>query len=134
LKKTQETPLYIENSNLKKVVEELESKIVTMHESINRCACIGLTDLDNKIKEAEYNATNKWEKDNGIPNHRFGPAFHIHRATQRYQGSGYKIDGFAEATTKYSDFHAALNQFLVECSFKSEEKGQPSLFKGGGIL
>lgn len=78
--------------------------------------------------------TNKWEKDNGIPNHRFGPAFHIHRATQRYQESGYKIDGFAEATTKYSDFHTAFSQFLVECGFKSEEKGQPSLFKGGGIL
>lgn len=45
-----------------------------------------------------------------------------------------KIDGFAEATAKYSDFHTALNQFLLECNFKTDEKGQPSLFKGGGIL
>lgn len=78
--------------------------------------------------------TNKWEKENGLLNYTFGPAFHIHRATQRYQESGYRIDGFAEVTTKYSDFHTALNQFLVECGFKVEEKGQPSLFKGGGIL
>ena len=70
--------------------------------------------------------TNKWEKETGLPNYTFGPAFHIHRATERYQESGYRIDGFAEATTKYSDFHTALNQFLIECNFKKEEEGQPS--------
>ncbi|GEM_PF-3996404 len=54
--------LSIENSFLKKLVGELESKFKTIHEAINRCACIGLTDLDNKIKEAEYNALNFFEK------------------------------------------------------------------------
>lgn len=54
--------LSIENSLLKKLVGELESKFETIHEDINRCACIGLTDLDNKIKEAEYNALNFFEK------------------------------------------------------------------------
>lgn len=78
--------------------------------------------------------TNKWEKGHGLPNHTFNPAFHIHRATQRYQEGGYKIDGFAETTTKYSDFHSALNQFLLECNFKREDEGQPSLFEGGGII
>lgn len=77
--------------------------------------------------------TNKWEKENNQTNHKFNPAFHIHRATQRYQENGYKIDGYAEITTKYSDFHSALEQFLLECNFKREDEGQPSLFEGGGI-
>ena len=29
--------------------------------------------------------TNRWEKDRGEPNHTFEPAFHVHRATERYQ-------------------------------------------------
>lgn len=77
--------------------------------------------------------TNRWEKEKGMPDHTFGPVFHIHRATQRYQESGNKIDGFAEVTTKYSDSHSALNQFLLECNFKREDEGQPSLFEGGNI-
>lgn len=77
--------------------------------------------------------TNKWEKENGLPDHTFAPAFHIHKATQRYQEGGYKIDGYAEVTTKYSDFHAAVEQFLVECNVKREDDKQASLFEGGGI-
>ncbi len=77
--------------------------------------------------------TNKWEKEHNQPNHRFNPAFHIHKATQRYQESGYKIDGYAEITTKYSDFHSALEQFLLECNFKKEDNGQLSIFEGGGM-
>ena len=72
--------------------------------------------------------TNKWEKENRLPNHTFGPAFHIHRATQRYQEGGYKIDGFAEMTTRYSDYHTAIDQFMIECKVKTEDKGQTSLF------
>ena len=77
--------------------------------------------------------TNKWEKENGLPDHTFAPAFHIHKATQRYQEGGYKIDGHAEVTIKYSDFHAAVEQFLVECNVKREDDKQASLFEGGGI-
>lgn len=54
--------LFIEKNRLKKLVGELESRFNTIHEAINQCACIGLTDLDNKIKEAEYNALNFFEK------------------------------------------------------------------------
>lgn len=78
--------------------------------------------------------TNKWEKENRLPDYAFDPAFHIHRATQRYQESGYKIDGYAEVTTRFSDFHSALNQFLIECNFKKKYDGQLPLFKGGDIL
>lgn len=77
--------------------------------------------------------TNRWEKEQGLSAHTFEPFFHIHRATQRYQESGYKIDGYAEVTTKYSDFHAALEQFLLECNVKREDDKQTSLFEGGGI-
>jgi len=75
--------------------------------------------------------TNKWEKEHRQPNHKFGPAFHIHKATQRYQEKGYKIDGYAETTTRYSDFHSAIEQFLLECNIKPEDDGQASLFEGG---
>jgi hypothetical protein len=99
--------------------------------------------LKEKDSNAEYNLirfngkhpsqhTNKWEKENKIPNHTFDPAFHIHMATQRYQESSYKIDGYAEVTTLYSDFHSALEQFLLKCNIKTEDDGQANLFEGGG--
>lgn len=75
--------------------------------------------------------TNKWEKENRQPNHKFVPAFYIHKATQRYQESSYDIDGYAEVTSSYSDFHSALAQFLLECNIRQEGHGQTSLFKGG---
>ncbi len=37
--------------------------------------------------------TNKLEKSEGLPNSSFRNAFHIHRATQRYQEEGLNIDG-----------------------------------------
>jgi len=77
--------------------------------------------------------TNKWEKENKQQNYKFDPAFHIHKATQRYHESGYKIDGYAEVTTKYSDFYSALEQFLLECNIKREDDKQVSLFEGGGF-
>lgn len=76
--------------------------------------------------------TNKWEKENRMSEYTFDPSFHIHRATQRYQESGYKIDGYAEVTMKYSDFHSALEQFMVECNLKREDDKQTSLFERGG--
>ena len=99
--------------------------------------------LREKDSNAEYNLvrfngkhpsrhTNKWEKENKQQNHTFAPAFHIHGATQRYQENGYKIDGYAEVTTKYSDFHSALDQFLLECNIRRDEDKQASLFEGGG--
>lgn len=100
--------------------------------------------LKEKDSNIEYNLirfngkhpsqhTNKWEKENKQPNYKFGPAFHIHMATQRYQESGYKIDGYAEVTTLYSDFHSALKQFLLKCNIKTEDDIQANLFEGGGF-
>ncbi|MFH1562554.1 MAG: hypothetical protein ABIF11_03930 [Nitrospirota bacterium] len=76
--------------------------------------------------------TNRWEKEQGHPNYKFSPAFHIHRTTERYQEAGYeKIDGFAEITTKYYDFHSALNCFLRDNNFKKLDDSQLKLFNGG---
>ena len=77
--------------------------------------------------------TNKWEKEQGQINHKFAPSFHIHRATERYQESGYSIDGFAEATTTYYDFQSALNRFLKDNHFQLPKSRQPDLFEGGGV-
>lgn len=70
--------------------------------------------------------TNKWEKENRQLNHKFEPAFHIHRATQRYQESGYDIDGYAEVTSSYSDLYSAFSQFLLECNIRQENQDQTS--------
>lgn len=75
--------------------------------------------------------TNTWEKKQGIPDHKFGPAFHIHRATERYQEAGYPMDGFAEVTTSYYDFRSALDCFVKEGNFRQIESPQRSLFEGG---
>jgi len=78
--------------------------------------------------------TNKLEKEQGQRAHTFGPAFHIHRATERYQEAGYPIDGFAEVTKTYHDFHSALDRFLKDNNFRRPEGPQRSLFKGGEFL
>lgn len=75
--------------------------------------------------------TNKWEKEQGLPNYKFGPAFHIHRATERYQEAGYMIDGFAEPTTSYHDFYSALDCFLKDNNLQGPKSPQLGLFKGG---
>ena len=78
--------------------------------------------------------TNKWEKEQGQPDHTFGPAFHIHQATERYQESGYHIDGYALITTAYQDFHSALNHFLKENNFEKPESPQLGIFNGGDFV
>lgn len=62
--------------------------------------------------------TNRWEKQRDLPNSAFDPAFHIHRATERYQLAGYAIDGYAETTELYGDFDSALEAFLDGCGFQ----------------
>ena len=75
--------------------------------------------------------TNNWEKRQGLLDCKFGPTFHIHRATERYQEAGYKeIDGFAEETTSYHDFHSALNRFLEDNNFQGDKSPQLDFFKG----
>ena len=72
--------------------------------------------------------THLWEKQHGLANAQFDPAFHIHRATERYQLSGFKIDGYAEVTTAYADFNEALDIFLAECGFQEPSSDQGRLF------
>jgi len=73
--------------------------------------------------------TNKWEKEKGQPDHTFGPAFHIHMATERYQEYGYYIDGYAMVTSAYHDFHTAFNHFIKEYSFIKPQNSQLGLFQ-----
>lgn len=68
--------------------------------------------------------TNNWEKHQGIVSSSFGPDFHIHKATERYQRDGYAIDGYAEPTTSYTDFDSALLEFLRNCGFQQPQNTQ----------
>jgi hypothetical protein len=71
--------------------------------------------------------TNRWEKERGLPNRGFGPTFHIHRATERYQTAGYAIDGYAETTDLYGDFESALEAFFDNCGFQRPQSPQQRL-------
>ncbi|MCA1840753.1 MAG: hypothetical protein ABR507_06715 [Actinomycetota bacterium] len=53
--------------------------------------------------------------------------FHIHTATERYQGSGLREDAYAEPTNRYSDFQSALH-IAVDDLFQVPEIPQGSLF------
>jgi hypothetical protein len=72
--------------------------------------------------------TNRWEKERELENSSFGPAFHIHRATERYQVAGLKIDSYAEQTEAYNDFNSALTFFFSEFRFQHPIDDQPPLF------
>lgn len=67
-----------------------------------------------------HNHTNKIEKGEI-------KGFHIHTATERYQNKGFKEEGFAEKTDKYSDWKSALDLLLRENNF-IQNKEQKSLF------
>lgn len=54
--------------------------------------------------------------------------FHIHTATERYQELGAREDAFAEPTTAYGDFHAAVERMLVDCGFVLPSNPQRTLF------
>ena len=43
--------------------------------------------------------------------------FHIHKATSRYQESGFQEDAFAEKSIKYDDWNSALSAMLSENNF-----------------
>lgn len=56
--------------------------------------------------------TNKWEKKKKCLGAKFRNAFHVHKATERYQRAGFSIDGFAEVTDKYYSLDSALKTFI----------------------
>lgn len=51
-------------------------------------------------------------------------AFHIHRATERYQELGGREDAFAEPTDRYADFHSALRCLFEDCGFEVPNSAQ----------
>lgn len=57
--------------------------------------------------------------------------YHIHKATQRYQENGFRIESYAEITTKYSSYQDALSAFLADLNFK-QANGSTSLHEFGG--
>ena len=56
-------------------------------------------------------------------------AFHIHRATQRYQETGCDIDAYAELTDRYTTVDGALEFLLNKCNFirPESERIQPKM-------
>lgn len=49
---------------------------------------------------------------NKIKQTKFGPACHVHRATERYILAGKKVESFAELTTEYETLEGALNHLV----------------------
>lgn len=65
----------------------------------------------------DHEHTNKLEKQSFY-------AFHVHRATERYQRSGLREDAFAEPTDRFSDINSALVCLLRDCAFEMPENPQ----------
>ena len=59
-------------------------------------------------------------------------AFHVHRATERYQQSGLREDAFAEPTTRYQDLSGALRCLIQDCGFQLPPEDQARLFDSEG--
>lgn len=55
--------------------------------------------------------------------------FHIHKATERYQASGYYEDAYAEPTKEYADIYQAWDFFLKEYNIYMSEDQQLKLFR-----
>ena len=56
--------------------------------------------------------------------------FHIHTATERYQDSGLREDGYAEATDRYADLAGAVKCMLSDCGFVVPPQMQMTMFEG----
>lgn len=55
--------------------------------------------------------------------------FHIHTASERYQKAGWKPDGHARRTSRFSDLEGALRCLLEDCGFKGFARKQQELFE-----
>ena len=67
------------------------------------------------------------EHTNLIEGNRFY-SFHVHMATERYQELDMREDGYAEATSRFSDFYSALRCMLEECGFDVPKNRQQRMF------
>jgi hypothetical protein len=67
------------------------------------------------------------EHTNSIERQRFY-AFHIHKATERYQDRGQREDAFAEPSDRYSAVRSATECLIQDCGFASSAPLQLSLF------
>jgi hypothetical protein len=54
--------------------------------------------------------------------------FHIHVATERYQGLGMREDSFAEVTERFGDYDGAIRAVLTDCGFQAPLGEQGVLF------
>jgi hypothetical protein len=72
-----------------------------------------------------YNGKSHWHT-NHLEKARFRD-FHIHTATERYQVAGYRVEEFAEVTSRYSDLAGALVCLIQDCNFIEPPNTQPNL-------
>ncbi|MGI8771573.1 MAG: hypothetical protein ACR2JE_09050 [Acidobacteriaceae bacterium] len=72
------------------------------------------------------------EHTNAIENEKFR-AFHIHKATERYQRNGRKEDHFATIDTRFYNLQSAVHCLLFDCGFPALPFTQMGLFPNGPI-
>lgn len=72
----------------------------------------------------------KAEHYNRIERQRF-TAYHIHKATARYQARGFDEEGYAEVSNDFTDLYGALQCLFGECGFDLPPDMQTSLFPRG---
>jgi len=84
----------------------LDFSVIIGHCSLN---------MDKIFRLRRYNG-NSHEHTNSLEGNSFR-AFHIHKATERYQFAGNAEDTYAEPTDRFCDFRSAFKCLLNDCNF-----------------
>lgn len=89
---------------------------------LNFSAILFALDVDGvrRFRLRRYNGRNHGHR-NLVERKVFGPGFHIHHATERYQRAGCDEDGFAELTGRYSSLNGALECLIEDCNFQDDD-------------
>jgi hypothetical protein len=83
-----------------------------------------LTALDvdglRRFRLRRYNGRSHGHR-NPLEGQRLPVGFHIHYATERYQLSGFREDGFAEPTDRYGNLWEAVSCLIADCTFVDDD-------------
>lgn len=80
------------------------------------CGLLFLAPSGESVTLARYNGSDHPHSNPLDSTVKMEPAFHIHRATERYMQAGRKAEHFAQETDRYVNLHGALEALLKDCN------------------
>ena len=70
---------------------------------------------------------NSHKHKNKLEGTKFDGAFHVHKATERYQQSGFKAENYAEKSTEFTDMEGAYKYLSRIAHIEEKMEGMRSL-------